>query len=539
MPQPDQQRVTRRPFVEMLEPRRLLSAGEADSVANAAQTATHGSGCGCAGCWRPPADAPEYQLSAAERAAPMFRAKIDFLPESATTIPDGFRGDNGLKFGRRPNGLTYGWHTDNRAKVIARANPNSPGEQFDSFGEFVGPKSWWAIAVPNGRYRVRVVMGDPFSLDAHYKFEVEGVKMIDYRPTADEPWVAGVVEVNVKDGALAMKGAPGGRNNKISLVEITQIAPLQVTWSDATDLPARNGRVEPGVVQVGNKLYVFGGYRRSPDNQVTRAMDVLDFETGKWTVLGSIPRGAAESHAGVATDGTWIYWAGGQLGGREDVTILRGTNAVWRYHIPTNTWERYVDLPEIRFAPALALYNGVLYLFGGDDASRSNATDTHWVSSTRSRNPSWESRAPLPRKGDHMGVAVVNGVIYSIGGEDGHGTTYDQHADVFAYDVHTQVWTRKASMPTPSSHFEGATLVIGTKILVMGGRTDLPNFTTAQVRVYDTELDQWTVLNPLPFDRLGGVSGIYNGRVYFTQGYSRVQGFAAEAFWGELSGFGV
>ena len=43
---------------------------------------------------------------------------------------------------------------------------------------------------------------------------------IDYVPTAEEPWGAAVVTVNVKDGALAMKGSPGGLNNKLSLVEI-------------------------------------------------------------------------------------------------------------------------------------------------------------------------------------------------------------------------------------------------------------------------------------------------------------------------------
>jgi N-acetylneuraminic acid mutarotase len=136
-------------------------------------------------------------------------------------------------------------------------------------------------------------------------------------------------------------------------------------------------------------------------------------------------------------------------------------------------------------------------------------------------------------------VAVVNGLIYTIGGEDNHGTTYNQHADVYAYDPTTDAWTRKADMPTPSSHFESAALVIGTKILIMGGRADLPNQQMKQVRVYDTISNQWSVLEPLPHDRLGGVAGFYNGRVYFTQGYSEEQGFAAEAFWGELSGFGV
>jgi N-acetylneuraminic acid mutarotase len=473
----------------------------------------------------------------ADVAAPLFAVNIDFIPETATTVSPNHRADIGRKYGIRSNGLKYGWHTDNEGNAKDRNSPNAPDERYDTFNEFVGPGSWWAIAVPDGRYRVRVVMGDPADTNTYQRMNVETVLAVDGHPTVEQPFVEGTVEVNVTDGSIAIYGAVGGQDNRIAFVEIQQVETLGVTWVDAPELPARNSRVEPGVVQVGNKLYVFGGYHRG-NNAVTRSTDVLDFETGLWSQLAPIPGGAAQSHAGIATDGTWIYWAGGQLGGGLDLDAIEGTNAVWRYHIPTNTWHRYVSLPEIRYAPALAIYNGVLYLSGGDDESRTDATGTHWASNTRSRNPSWIDRAALPRVSDHSGVAVVGDLIYHIGGEDGHGTTYEQHAEVYAYSPHTDTWTRRANMPTPSSHFEGGTLVIGDKILVMGGRTDLPDFTTAQVRVYDTELNQWSVLDPLPFDRLGGVAGLYNGRVYFTNGYSRVQGLAAEAFWGTLSGFG-
>jgi N-acetylneuraminic acid mutarotase len=292
-------------------------------------------------------------------------------------------------------------------------------------------------------------------------------------------------------------------------------------------------------VQLGNKLYEFGGYNKG-NNQVTRETSVLDFETGQWTLLAPIPPGAAQSHAGVATDGTYIYWAGGQFGGSEDITQLIATENVWRYEIATNTWSRYVNLPRPILAAGMTIFNGVLYLVGGvEHPELAQATTDHFALNTRSRNPSWIDRAPLPRATDHAGVIEVDGTIYAIGGEHGHGTTYTQHADVYAYNPWEDTWTRKADMPVASSHFDGSSIVIGKRILVAGGRTDLPDFTTAQVRVYDTELDQWTVLNPLPFDRLGGFVGIFNDRIFFTNGYSRVQGLAAESFWGDLEGFVV
>lgn len=466
-----------------------------------------------------------------------FAVKINFQTEATPGSPTGYRADIGRAYGVRKNGLSYGWHGSNEANAVQRNSPNSPDIRYDGFNQFVGPGTWWAISVPNGRYHVRLVTGDPEDLNSYQKLFVEDRVIVDAAPSAQQRFIEGIVETNVTDGTIALTGVPGGMNNKVAFIEITQVAPLQVTWTDA-EVPARIARVEPGVVQVNDKLYVFGGYRKG-DLSVTRQTDVLDFATMTWSRLADIPRGAAESHAGVATDGTYIYWAGGQLGGHEDLSTLPGTNAVWRYHIPTNTWSRWHDIPEIRFGAALAYYDGGLYLSGGNDAGRVKATNTHWAISTTSRNPVWTPMAPLPRVGDHKGAAVVNGIIYAIGGEDNHGTTYNQHADVYAYNPRTNTWTRKANMPLASSHFEGATMVIGTKILVMGGRIDLPRERTAQVRVYDTLSDAWTVLNPLPFDRLGGVAGLYNGRVYFTNGYSSVQGMAAESWWGQLEGFGV
>ena len=470
--------------------------------------------------------------------ATAFSSKIDFITETSTTITPGYKADIGRAFGPRRNGGVYGWHASNEANAVDRDAANSPDDRYDTFNEFVGPGSWWAIAVPDGRYRVKLVMGDPTDFNRRDKMNVEGILALDHVPTAEEPWGVGVVDVNVSDGALAIQGAPGGLNNRIAFIEIQQIEPLNVTWTAAPEVNAPNARVEPGTVQVGNKLYRFGGYSRG-DNTVTRETSVLDFETGQWSLLAPLPKGAAQSHAGVVSDGEYIYWVGGQYGGSLDLSQLLAATAVYRYHIATDTWSRYVDIPEPRMAGGLALFNGVLYFSGGDDISRSNATSTHWALNTRSKNPSWVTRAPLPLAGDHKGTAVVDGIIYAIGGEDGHGTTYDQHADVFAYNPWTDTWTRKASMPTPSSHFEGATIVIGKKILVLGGRTQLPNYTTSQARVYDTEQNQWTILNSIPFDRLGPVGGIYNGRVFITNGYSRQQGMATESYWGDLEGFDV
>lgn len=500
--------MTHGPFVEILESRRLLSAGEA-------------------------------QLTAAEVVQPAFHVKIDFLPESATTIPDGFRGDNGLRFSRRPNGLFYGWHADIRDNVVARGDSDAPGEEYDSFAEFVGVKPWWAILVPNGRYVVRVVAGDPDSISSDYKIEVEGKRVIDDQPRHANPWVEGAVEIVVTDGDIGMVSAPGAVNNKIAYIEIQSVLPGDptITWTDAGVPEAPRGASEPGVLQVGRRLFMFGGYLDGAEMPVSRSADVYNLQTQTWSHLGPLPDGAAETHMGLATDGTYIYSVGGQLGGGYGP----GTTQTWRYDIATNTWEPWVELPQIQYGGALAYVDGGLYFFGGDAADRSTPLADHWAISTTSRNPQWEARAPLPEPGDHLNRAVINGKIYAIGGEHGHAgidfdpePTYVQHDVLYEYDYTTDTWTRKADMPIAASHSEGTTLAVGTKIFVLGGLLG-PERHSAAVRVYDTLTDEWQILADMPDARIGPVAGVWGGRIYFTAGYSPKLGLPTQSYLGTIS----
>jgi hypothetical protein len=93
--------------------------------------------------------------------ATAFAARIDFITEASTTITPGYKADIGRAFGPRKNGGVYGWHASNEANAVDRNAASSPDDRYDTFNEFVGPGSWWAIAVPDGRDRVKLVLGDP------------------------------------------------------------------------------------------------------------------------------------------------------------------------------------------------------------------------------------------------------------------------------------------------------------------------------------------------------------------------------------------
>jgi N-acetylneuraminic acid mutarotase len=275
------------------------------------------------------------------------------------------------------------------------------------------------------------------------------------------------------------------------------------------------GRVESGTVQVGSKLYIIGGYTNGYDS-TTRRMDICDLQSGTWSRGADLPSNGTQTHAGVACDGQYIYWAGGQNGPKFS---LDSRKTVWRYNLATRTWSRFVDLPDHRYGGALAYIQSrnELHYFGGDLADRETATTTHWMLDLDDANPTWSDRAALPRATDHLGHIVANDQVYLLGGEHDHGVTYQQHSDVYRYDPATDTYTRLADLPLASSHFEGGITLLNGEIFVMGGQVD-DEALTSQVRAYDIASDSWTLYSSLPEKRKGGVSWTLGGKIFYSGG---------------------
>jgi N-acetylneuraminic acid mutarotase len=276
-------------------------------------------------------------------------------------------------------------------------------------------------------------------------------------------------------------------------------------------------------------MYVIGGFTAEGGTgtffPLTRRVHVYDAAAKSWKELASLPSQAAGNHSGVASDGQFIYVVAGQF----TDTYGNGTNTAWRYDIAGNKWTQFVSLPAIRFGGNAFVANGFLHFLGGDKADRSTPTTDHWAIDLSDPESGWQSRADLPRAADHFSHAEVNGKFYVFGGEHGHhglgpdaSATYIQHSDVYMYDPATDNFTQKTSMPFGSSHLEGQTLVVGTKVVLIGGILDGGDSNvTSRVRVYDTVSDKWTTLSTRFPKRVDGGDAIYyNGKIYLTDGYS-------------------
>jgi hypothetical protein len=141
------------------------------------------------------------------------------------------------------------------------------------------------------------------------------------------------------------------------------------------------------------------------------------------------------------------------------------------------------------------------------------------LSSTDIVEDSWVSKAPMQTARDGLGVAVVNGKIYAIGGftESGVVGTNEE------YDPETDTWTFKKPMPNPRQVF--AVAVYQNKIYCLGGTTDDSHWGTTEyshysnvIDVYDPATDTWVTKPHMPTARLGLQANVVNGKIYLTGG---------------------
>jgi N-acetylneuraminic acid mutarotase len=126
---------------------------------------------------------------------------------------------------------------------------------------------------------------------------------------------------------------------------------------------------------------------------------------------------------------------------------------------------------------------------------------------------SWASMAPMPTARRDVGLAVVNGKIYAIGGWNGNYVAENEE-----YDPATNTWTTKAPMPTPRFGF--AIFVYENKIHVVGGYVNGKQPTSAH-EVYDPETNIWetkeSASNLLAY-REAYDTHVVNGKVYIMGG---------------------
>jgi N-acetylneuraminic acid mutarotase len=131
------------------------------------------------------------------------------------------------------------------------------------------------------------------------------------------------------------------------------------------------------------------------------------------------------------------------------------------------------------------------------------------VSYVKSDEASWTAKQPMPTARGGLGVAVVDGKIYAIGGSDGHFLTANE-----MYDPSADSWTTKTPMLTERAYFGIA--VHQNRIYVIGGATG--DGLTGVNEVYYPSTDTWETKTPMPTPRVNLCANVANGKIYLIGG---------------------
>ena len=225
------------------------------------------------------------------RIVPVFTgARINFQP-AGVPVPPGYIADTGAVYGSRGNGFTYGWNAVNSNETRDRNNALSPDQRYDTLAQTQrGGNFFWELAVPNGRYGVTLVMGDPSFTDSVYAASIEGVLTTPVTPTSTRRWTEQFRIVNVTDGRLTIRNATGAVNNKFAFVEAyprhPQTVVLQEDFNNAGDTRFEGWEIANGVARPVSSSFLLmrvGGYTDYVIETRVKGLDASSERSGHYT----------------------------------------------------------------------------------------------------------------------------------------------------------------------------------------------------------------------------------------------------------------
>ncbi|XP_014225331.1 kelch-like ECH-associated protein 1 [Trichogramma pretiosum] len=241
-------------------------------------------------------------------------------------------------------------------------------------------------------------------------------------------------------------------------------------------------RVQRRTPKAKRIIFVAGGFH-------VHSLDTLEaynVDDGTWTKLASLllPRSGL---GGLFLKG-FFYAIGGRNnhpsnGGRFD------NNLVDRYDPSTNSWRPCSPLSIARNRVSVAVMDDLIYAIGGSYNQEYHDSVEYYDPNS----DAWNKIASMNTARLATGVAVVNRLMYAIGGFNG----FQRLNTVECYHPENGRWSYVAPMKYARSGAGVAS--IGQYIYVAGGFNGTGQITSLER--YDTETNTWEELSPLPFPR--------------------------------------
>jgi N-acetylneuraminic acid mutarotase len=223
------------------------------------------------------------------------------------------------------------------------------------------------------------------------------------------------------------------------------------------------------------KMYVFFG----ADDSGGVLSDIWSYNptTNIWNKepsVGTAPPARKEHTSTALTDGRVLVFGGLTAGGGID-------EDVWIYDPSHGTWEKKSPFPDMfRYGQSAVATGGKVYVFGG--MGPEDVSDKMWVYDSNTEQ--WELKSPSPSSSSskqrlgtlasgrlHPAMALWDNMIWVFGGEDRNGT---EMKDTWEYNISDNTWTQRKDMPIALS-WQGAVALesqTSVTVLLFGGKSN-------------------------------------------------------------------
>lgn len=199
-----------------------------------------------------------------------------------------------------------------------------------------------------------------------------------------------------------------------------------------------------------------------------------------------------------------IFMFGGWTGG--------ATNNLLTYNCRSRRWVLHPNqYTPPRAYHGVAMLDGLIYFIGGFDGR----SCYHSVVCLDVPELKWTAKSNMHMARCYVSVALLRGYIYAMGGFDGEGRT----SSCERYDAARNQWELVAPMHDIRS--DASAVAVAGRIYVMGGFTGLDVLDT--VEYYDPSADAWTRVQSMSRPRSGLKAVVHGDDVYVMGGFDGAQ----------------
>ncbi|NXH12017.1 KLH18 protein, partial [Bucco capensis] len=188
--------------------------------------------------------------------------------------------------------------------------------------------------------------------------------------------------------------------------------------------------------------------------------------------------------------------------------------------------ERRPHLPAFKTRPRCCTsIAGLIYAVGGLNSAGDSLNVVEVFDPIANH---WEKCQPMGTARSRVGVAVLNGLLYAIGGYDGQLRL----STVEVYNPETDSWSKVESMNSKRSAM--GTVVLDGQIYVCGGYDGSSSLNS--VESYSPETNKWTEVTPMSSNRSAAGVTVFEGRIYVSGGHDGLQIFNSVEYYNQHTG---